>query len=50
MPFTPYHFGPSGFFGLALKKWIDLPVFLLANVIIDVEVLLIPALLIRTSM
>ena len=39
MPFTPYHFGPSGFIGLALRKWIDIPVFLLANVIIDVEVL-----------
>lgn len=39
MPFTPYHLGPSGFFGLVLKKWIDLPVFLLANVIVDIEVL-----------
>jgi membrane-bound metal-dependent hydrolase YbcI (DUF457 family) len=39
MPFTPYHFGPSGFVGLALRKWIDLPVFLLANVIVDIEVL-----------
>jgi len=41
MPFTPYHFGPSGFFGLLFKKWIDLPVFVLANVIIDIEVLII---------
>jgi len=41
MPFTPYHFGPSGFFGLVFKKWIDLPVFVLANVIIDIEVLII---------
>jgi membrane-bound metal-dependent hydrolase YbcI (DUF457 family) len=39
MPFTPYHFGPNGFFGLVFRKWIDLPMFLLANVIIDVEVL-----------
>ena len=39
MPFTPYHFGPSGFIGLALRKVIDLPVFLLANVIVDIEVL-----------
>jgi membrane-bound metal-dependent hydrolase YbcI (DUF457 family) len=39
MPFTPYHFGPSGLLGLALRKVIDLPVFLLANVIIDLEVL-----------
>ncbi|MHC4544154.1 MAG: hypothetical protein ACYSYL_06435 [Planctomycetota bacterium] len=40
MPFTPYHFGPSGFIGLALRKWLDIPVFVLANVIVDLEVLL----------
>ncbi len=41
MPFTPYHFGPSGFIGLIFRKWIDIPVFLLANVIVDLEVLAI---------
>ena len=41
MPFTPYHFGPSGFFGLLFRKWVDLPVFVLANVIVDIEVLVI---------
>ena len=41
MPFTPYHFGPSGFIGLVFRKWIDVPVFVLANVIIDIEVLLV---------
>jgi membrane-bound metal-dependent hydrolase YbcI (DUF457 family) len=41
MPFTPYHFGPSGFIGLVFGKWIDLPVFVLANVVVDVEVLLV---------
>ncbi len=41
MPFTPYHFGPSGFLGLTLRKWLDFPVFVLANVIVDVEVLVI---------
>ena len=40
MPFTPYHFGPSGFAGLVFKKYLDLPVFVLANVIVDIEVLL----------
>ncbi len=40
MPFTPYHFGPSGFVGLLLRKWIDFPVFMLANVVIDFEVLI----------
>ena len=39
MPFTPYHFGPSGFFALVFKKYLDIPVFMLANVIIDIEVL-----------
>jgi membrane-bound metal-dependent hydrolase YbcI (DUF457 family) len=41
MPFTPYHFGPSGYIGLTFRKWIDIPVFLLANVIVDIEVLVI---------
>ena len=41
MPFTPYHFGPSAFIGLVLKKYIDIPVFVLANLIVDFEVLLI---------
>jgi membrane-bound metal-dependent hydrolase YbcI (DUF457 family) len=41
MPFTPYHFGPSGFVGLVFKKWIDLPVFIIANVVVDVEVLVV---------
>jgi membrane-bound metal-dependent hydrolase YbcI (DUF457 family) len=41
MPFTPYHFGPSGFIGLILRKWLDIPVFVLANVIVDLEVLVI---------
>jgi membrane-bound metal-dependent hydrolase YbcI (DUF457 family) len=41
MPVTPYHFGPAGLLGYILRKWIDLPVFVLANVVIDVEVLLV---------
>ncbi len=40
MPFTPYHFGPNGFIGLVFRKWLDLPVLVLANVIVDVEVLI----------
>lgn len=39
MPFTLYHFGPSGLIGLGLRKYIDVPVFLLANIIVDLEVL-----------
>ncbi len=41
MPITPYHFGPSGFIGLALRKYIDVPVFVLANVIVDIEVVIV---------
>ncbi|MHC4622357.1 MAG: hypothetical protein ACYS4W_00465 [Planctomycetota bacterium] len=44
LPFTPYHFGPSGLLGLVFRKWIDLPVFLLANVVVDIEVLVISGL------
>lgn len=40
MPFPSYHFGASTFFGLALRKWIDVPVFVFANIIVDLEVLL----------
>jgi membrane-bound metal-dependent hydrolase YbcI (DUF457 family) len=41
MPITPYHFGPSGFIALAFRRWIDVPVFVLANVVVDIEVLAI---------
>ena len=37
MPFTPYHFGPAAIIGLPLKKFIDTPVFVLANVVVDFE-------------
>jgi membrane-bound metal-dependent hydrolase YbcI (DUF457 family) len=37
MPFTPYHFGPAALIVLPLRKWIDIPVFVLANVVIDLE-------------
>ena len=37
MPFTPYHFGPHGCVGLVLKRYLDLPVFMLANVAVDLE-------------
>jgi len=41
MPYTPFHFGPSGFIALAFRKWIDPAVFVLANVIVDIEVLIL---------
>ncbi len=41
MAFTPYHFGPSGFIGLFFRKYIDVAVFMLANVLVDIEVLVV---------
>ncbi len=41
MPYTPFHFGPSGFIALTFRKWLDVPVFVPANVIVDIEVLVI---------
>ena len=37
MPFTPFHFGPSATVALPLKGKIDVPIFILANVAIDLE-------------
>jgi hypothetical protein len=41
MPITPFHFGPAGLIGYIFRKWIDLPVFVLANVVIDIEVAMV---------
>ncbi len=41
MPFTPFHFGPAATISLLAKKYIDLPAFILVNVAIDVEPLLV---------
>jgi len=41
MPFTPYHFGPSACLGLPLNRHIDIPVFVLANVVVDFEPLIV---------
>ena len=41
MPFTPFHFGPSALVSLPLQKYIDVPVFVLANVVIDFEPLVV---------
>lgn len=42
LPFTPYHIGPNGFVGLALRRWVDPAVIILANVAVDLEVLFAP--------
>ena len=41
MPFTPFHLGPGLLFGLLFLSFLDFPTFLVANVIIDIEPLLI---------
>jgi len=38
MPYTPYHFGPSSLIGLILRRWVDIPVFVLVNMAIDIEI------------
>ena len=37
MPFTPFHFGPHACVALPLRKYIDMPVFILSNVAVDLE-------------
>lgn len=41
MPFTPYHLGPALGFGIPFQKFIHVPTFILANVIVDVEPFLV---------
>lgn len=41
MPITPFHLGPNTFLGLIFRKWIDLPVFVAAGLVIDLEVVFI---------
>ena len=37
MPLTPFHLGPALFFGLMFFRYLNLPAFLVANVIVDIE-------------
>jgi len=41
MPFTPFHLGPGLGLGLPLRKYLHVPTFLLASVIVDVEPFLV---------
>ncbi|XHH10432.1 MAG: hydrolase [Candidatus Bathyarchaeia archaeon] len=41
MPFTPLHLGPALMVGLPLRKLVHLPTFLVANIILDIEPLLV---------
>jgi len=37
LPFTPFHLGPGLFLGLLFRKRINIIIFIIANVIIDLE-------------
>jgi len=41
MPFTPLHLGPALAISLPLRRYIHVPTFIIANVIVDVEPLLV---------
>jgi len=41
VPFTPFHLGPGLLFGLLLFSYVDLPTFLVASVVIDIEPFLV---------
>ena len=41
MPFTPFHLGPALGIGFPLRKWLHVPTFIVANVIVDVEPFLV---------
>lgn len=38
MPLPPFHIGPSLFLGVALHRWINVPVFVVASLAVDLEV------------
>jgi len=41
MPFTPFHFGPHACVSLPLYRYLDIPIFIGANVAVDIEPLLV---------
>ena len=41
MPFTPFHFGPHACIALPFNRYIDIPIFIGTNIIIDIEPLLV---------
>jgi hypothetical protein len=41
LPFTPFHLGPALAIGLPFRKYLHAPTFILANVLVDVEPLLV---------
>ena len=37
MPFTPFHLGPAVLIGFILLRYLDLPTFIVASVLVDLE-------------
>ncbi len=44
MPFTPFHLGPALAIGLPLRRFIHVPTFIIANIVVDLEPLMVLAL------
>ena len=47
MPFTPFHFGPALGLGLPLRKYVHARTFIVANIVVDVEPLLVHLFVLR---
>ncbi|MFC7139361.1 hypothetical protein ACFQMA_05850 [Halosimplex aquaticum] len=41
MPFTPFHLGPALLIGVLCLRWLDLPTFLAASVLVDARTTLV---------
>jgi hypothetical protein len=41
MPFTPFHLGPAIAVGLPLRKYLHAPTFIVGNLVLDIEPLLV---------
>ena len=41
MPYTPFHFGPHACIALPFNRYLDIPIFIGANIAIDIEPLLV---------
>lgn len=41
MPFTPFHVGPSLLVGVPARRYLDLPTFVAANLVVDVRATLV---------
>ena len=41
MPFTPFHLGPGLLFSIPFKKYLHAPTFIIANLVLDIEPLIV---------